>query len=166
MNDFSKIDSRFIKENEWIIKRALGKYSWLTNYEEVLQEARIWLCEAKQKFNKKRSSWVTYAGYYIRHSSKVAGRSPEEEGYSCVGLEVLTDSTLYKNNIINDETIDNEIVFNSALNYLEEGRNKNIVILITLGFTYREVGKRYDITCQRVAQIYNAQIKKIKEHMV
>lgn len=172
MDNYSSIDSTFIKENEWIIKKALSKYSWLTNYEDILQEARIWLCKAKLRYSPKRASWPTYAQMYIYYEyknyvrcSKVKGKSAQNEGYSCVGLEVLTDQTLYKNNIISNDSFDIELFFNSALDSLEEGRNKDVVILVTLGFTYREIGKRYNISCQRIKQIYDSQIEKIKGYI-
>jgi RNA polymerase sigma factor (sigma-70 family) len=171
MNDFSLIDSQFIKDNEYIINQALGKYSWLSNYDDLLQEAKIWLCEAKLKFDPKRAKWPTYAKYYINQNyktyvrvSKMAGRDPTAEGYSVVGLESILEETLYKNiNYVNK--IDDYILYDDALNCLKESRNKEILILITLGYTYNELSQRYNISRERIRQIYNRQLQIIRNKL-
>jgi RNA polymerase sigma factor (sigma-70 family) len=170
MNDFSCLDDDFIKINKYLIDIAIGKYSWLNTYEDIVQEAHIWLCDAKIKFNPNRGAkWTTYARYYIEHKfmdyiriSKMAGRDPKTEGFDVVGLDCLLDSTLYKN-IVDNNKIDDVILYDMALNCLSEGRNKEILILITLGFTYNEIHMRYKISRERVRQIYNEQIEIIKE---
>jgi RNA polymerase sigma factor (sigma-70 family) len=171
MNDFSCLDDNFINTNEYLIRIAIGKYSWLNNYEEIQQEALIWLCEAKLKFNPKKSKWSTYARYYVEHklwdflrSSKQKGRDPQTEGFNVVGIDNLIDATLYKNRIENDK-LDDVIFYDMALDCLPEGRDKEILILITMRFTYDEIGKRYDLCRERIRQIYNNQIKLLKERM-
>jgi RNA polymerase sigma factor (sigma-70 family) len=176
MNDFGCIDNNFIKSNEGLIKIALNKYLYCSNInDDIFQEARIWLCEAKNKYDKKRgSAWTTFAKYYIRQSylnyvrkSKKLKRCPESAGYSNVGLEAINEDDLYK--ICNDsfnETEERVILYDMALDCLPEGRNKEIVILVTLGFTYDEIRIRYNnISRERIRQIYHRQIQIIQNKL-
>jgi RNA polymerase sigma factor (sigma-70 family) len=176
MNDFSCIDDKFIKGNEGLIRIALKKYLYYSGInEDVIQEARVWLCEAKLKYNKNRgSSWTTFAKYYIQQTylnyvkkEKAIKRNPEKNGYSNVGFDAINENDLYK--ICNDSFVDDEeriILYDNALDCLPEGRNKEIVILVSLGFTYDEIRKRYDnISRERIRQIYYRQIQIIQNRM-
>jgi RNA polymerase sigma factor (sigma-70 family) len=176
MNDFSCLDDKFIKSNEGLIKIALSKYLYFSGIsDDIFQEARIWLCEAKIKYNKNRgSAWTTFAKYYIQQTylnyvkkTKMLKRHPESNGYSNVGLDAINENDLYK--ICNDSFDDIEekiILYDMALDCLPEGRNKEIVILVTLGFTYDEIRARYNnISRERIRQIYHRQIEIIKEKM-
>ena len=58
------------------------------------------------------------------------------------------------------------ILYDMALDCLPEGRNKEIVILVSLGFTYDEIRKRYDnISRERIRQIYYRQVQIIQNRM-
>lgn len=170
-NDFSKINNNFIKKNEWIIYYALSKYPWLFSDDDLIQEARIWLCEAKLRFNKAKSSWQTYASNYIKwaygnylKTFQTKGRSQERMGFTSVGLDAIQERDLY---ILCEENNDNnckddEILYDSILEQIPEGRTKDIVILYTLGWGASEIAKRFDITKQRVWQIYKLEFNRLK----
>jgi RNA polymerase sigma factor (sigma-70 family) len=173
MNEFTKINNNFIKKNEWIIYYALSKYPWLFRDEDLMQEAKIWLCEAKLKFNNNRSSWKTFASNYIKWaygSYKKKGSSKktsaESSGFSNVGLDAILEKDLYK--LCKDhkqmtECKDDEMTYDALLDKIPEGRSKEIVILYTMGYGATEIAKRFDITKQRVWQLYKLEFDKLKK---
>jgi RNA polymerase sigma factor (sigma-70 family) len=175
VKDFSKISNNFIKKNEWIIYYTLSKYPWVFRDDDLMQEAKIWLCEAKQTFNKDRSSWKTYASNHIKYrylnfnrSLRTKGKSLELNGYSEVGLDVIIENDLLE--VCNDietinECIEKKLLYDSAIESIENKRAQEIVILYTLGLGPTEICKRYNITKQRVWQIYKEEMKQLKQYL-
>jgi RNA polymerase sigma factor (sigma-70 family) len=169
MNEFSYLDNNFIKQNKGLIKIALNKYLYYSGIsEDIFQEAYIWLCEAKLKYNaKKKLAWSTYAKYYIQHSylsyirkNKALKRNSESFKYTFVSLDSIDENDLYNKPF---DRIEETILYDSIIEYLLNGRDKEIVILISLGFTYNEISENYNISIERVRQIYYKQIEIIKE---
>jgi RNA polymerase sigma factor (sigma-70 family) len=170
MNDFSDIDNAFIKNNEGIIGMAIGKYSWLPNYEDILQEARIWLLEAKIKYNPKNSKWSYFAKKYIiwkyqkyQRNTNTKTKSPEFSGYSVVCLDDISENELYDNssNLL-DEKMNASILYNSMLAIIPNERNRDIIAMVMLGYTQKEIGLKYGISKQRVHQIYKQELEFLK----
>jgi hypothetical protein len=173
MNDFSCLDDDFIKKNEGIIRVALKKYLWTIN-DDILQEARIWLCEAKMKYNDKRASWTTFAKYYIEQKYKnnsrknnAIKRSPEMNGYSNVGLDVINENDLYllSNNHSGkntDDEIEAKCIYDYCMSSIKDERTKDIVKMRLEGAMYYIIGYKYGISKQRAEQIYIKEIKRIK----
>jgi RNA polymerase sigma factor (sigma-70 family) len=171
--DYSNIDSKFIKDNEGIIRNVLNKYKWLNDYEDILQEARIWLLEAKQSYDSKKSSWVTYAMKYINwrynnytyYLSVNKSKSNKLAGFNLVSIDKINENDLIDDNTKNK--LDESIQFNSFYEYVFNNmtcseRNKNIIKMLLSGYKQYEVAKKYGITRARIQQIYKSEINKIK----
>jgi RNA polymerase sigma factor (sigma-70 family) len=175
VKDFSKLSNNFIKNNEWLIYYALAKYPWAFRDLDVLQEARIWLCEAKLSFNKNKASWKTYASGYIKHkylnfnrSQKTKGKSLELNGYSEVGLDAIIENDLLEvcNDVENiNDCAEKRMLYDSAIDSIIDDRAREIVILYTMGLGPTEICKRYNITKQRVWQIYKEEMKQLKQYL-
>jgi RNA polymerase sigma factor (sigma-70 family) len=169
-NDFKKISSLFIKKNEWIIYYALSKYPWALRDEDVLQEARIWLCEAKSKFNKERSVWKTFASSYVKWAYlnhlrffQTKGRSQELNGYTSIGIDFADENYLCSDKESMVSCTERNMTYDSMIDSIQDPRSKEIVLLHTMGMGPTEIGKRYGITKQRIWQIYTKEMSRIKE---
>jgi hypothetical protein len=172
MNDYSNIGNKFIKDNEGIIYIALNKISWLPDFEDILQEARIWLLEAKLKYNKQRASWTTFAKYYIQHSYKnyqrrnfIQKKSLDKNGYTSFCIDDMDDDDLYK--ISNSECIDDSIFAESFYNYwmntIKDEKIKDIVKMRLEGAGFRIIGYKYGFSHQYAWELYTNEIKRIKK---
>jgi hypothetical protein len=172
MNDYSNIDNKFIKDNEGIIKIALNKISWLPDFEDILQEARIWLLEAKLKYNKQRASWTTFAKYYIQHSYRnyqrrnfIQKKSLERNGYTSFCIDDMDDEDLCK--VSTSECIDDKITaecfYNYCINSIKDERIRDVVQMRLSGAGFRIIGYKYKFSHQRAWEIYTNEIKRIKK---
>jgi RNA polymerase sigma factor (sigma-70 family) len=185
-NNYSKISNKFINDNEWVLHYVLGQYQWLDDYEDLLQEARIWIMEAKYKWKKKRSSWNTFVCKYVRwkynlyvNSKKLLKNNPESSGYKTISLDqmmiVHSGSSIF-NNVDQqiglkdekydlDEITENKLLYEKALSYLPEDRNKEIMKMILLGYKHFEVGRKFGISSARIGQIYHRQLDIIRNYL-
>jgi hypothetical protein len=172
MNDYSNIDNKFIKDNEGIIKIALNKISWLPDFEDILQEARIWLLEAKCKHNKQRSSWTTFAKYYIQHSYRnyqrrnfIQGKSLERNGYTSFCIDDMNDEDLF--NISNTECLDDELeakcIYDYYIDNIKDEKTRDIIKMRLSGASCRIIAYKYGCTISWISLLYKNEIKRIRK---
>jgi RNA polymerase sigma factor (sigma-70 family) len=168
IDDFSEIGDSFIKENEWIIYYALSKKPWAFHDLDIMQEARIWLCEAKRRWKPKRSSWKTFASNYIkwkynnhgRNDRLVMKRSPRLNGYSIVPLDDAEDCQACP-----DDSSDERITCSSMLDLVVNPRSRRIVLMRLNGWSFTEIGEEYHFTKQTARNIYNREMDRIRSMM-
>lgn len=172
--DFSKISNNWLQKNECIIYYALSKCPWVFDDEDLMQDARIWLCIAKTYYKKnKGASWKTFASNFIKQEySRVFNKvnrkktDPELNGFSNVGIDSINENDLFilDANIkkVSLENIENSIIYDKILDCIKDKREKEIVILYSMGYGPTDIAKRYNITKQRVWQIYKKAIDGIK----
>jgi len=185
MNDFSKISNTFIKNNEWIIYYAFHNKPKIYKDEDLLQELRIWLMEAKVKYTKKKAkkcSWKTFAVNYIRWAYYgnylttlgYKKRNPENSGFTILNLDEMIDindddkSDLHK--MLNDgvsvsDIAENSAFYDSVIKSIDNVRNREIVILYTQGFPFMQIAKRYNLSNQMVGRIFHDEMNEIKQYL-
>lgn len=176
MNDFSKISDKFVKRNEWIIYYALSDKPWLFRDDDFLQEARIWLCEAKLKYKKSKSSWRTFSSNYIKwaysgnynQKSNRKKNNPKVLGYTNVGIDAINENDLY---ILSTEKesleslSEKSIFYKAVIDAINDARDKDIVYMHTLGYTFDEIGDKYNMTHSGAHWIFHREIDKIKKYL-
>lgn len=165
-----KLDNKFIKENEWIVRLVLKELKAYVD-EDLLQEAMIWLIEGYYKWNENKSSWNTFAygcifwGYknYIRDKFR-QNKNPEYFGYKLVDFENINECD-FVNNIDNEFCYQRNIFYDSIMNFIINPRTREIFRLRYLGNTYKEIAKKFNISKQRIQQIYESEIIRIKKKL-
>jgi RNA polymerase sigma factor (sigma-70 family) len=170
--DFSDIDNRFVNENIGLIKYALKDFYWVKDWEDVFQEACIWLLMAKKKFDNRKSAWVTYASKFIlwqyhiyRGRDKAQYRSPEKAGFTVSSLDKISETRDigYKDTFEDDLEIK---MFNeSIIDMIPEKRTKEIIRLALLGYNQPQIAKKFGISHQRIQQIYKTELDKLKKEI-
>jgi len=168
-NNFTKINDEFVMKNEPIIRSSLNQFKKIDNYEDVLQEARIWSMEAKVSWNKKKSKWSTYLYNYVSwkyrnyaKKEKTKGRDPKKYGIQEIEFDDIKDAI---HDSVFEIKIDERIFCNSILDMIENKKNRDIVKLHLMGFTYKAIGEKYDVSHTTINTIYLREINDLKEKM-
>jgi len=163
-------ESQFIINNEPLIYIALKKYLGNKYYEDLLQEARIWLWEAKKTWNPKRSAWTTYAVHYIfwkysryiqnmflpRKGTLVKGKS----NY-CVNIEkverLIGSDENYFTNIS-----EAKIIYEKALNDIKDAKHKKMIQMHLDGYSFYIIARKFNLSHTRIQQIWKMEIDRMK----
>jgi RNA polymerase sigma factor (sigma-70 family) len=175
IKDCIKIDNSFIKENEKLIYYALCKdYPWIVRDEDLLQEARIWLLEAKQLYDSKRgASWRTFASNIIKQryndsikKNKKSRFNLENNGYSSVGLDAINENDIYnsidqnKGKSIDDE-LEAKYIYNYCLDNIKDEDVKDIVKMRLEGADFRTIAYKHRISKQWANVLYTKSISRL-----
>jgi RNA polymerase sigma factor (sigma-70 family) len=168
--DFSKYDNKFIKDNIRLVHYALKGLGKIKEYDDVVQEACIWLLMAKSTHDPKKSKWVTYASKYIKwmygnyiNASRIQRKSANAMGYTICSLESYLENNDITLDEEFDETIDNKIINNTLYKMIEKPRSKKIIKMLLNGYSQKYIAKKFKISHTRVGQIYNREVEKIKQ---
>ena len=171
----NSIHNKLIIELDHLVHVHTKMYINYPNYEDLIQEGYIGLLKAVRKFNYTRfPNFFVYASQWIRHSIKRAASrfdvvySPNKERViyaepAELGIEEVDDYTL-ENTLLSKEVAKQ---INLVLNDFPH-RDREIVkrIFGLDGFnpqTLRDVGPIYNITYERVRQIKNNVVSKLRE---
>lgn len=173
-------DSEFVRQNEWAIKAVLGKYHFLFDYEDLVQEAKFYLFTIRDKWNPKKSSWETYVCNMLnwffknyRRNYYTKTKEPSLSGYSVISTEMLNseyndnkESLLVSNYRLFTDELDGKMLYDSFIEGIKNEKIKDIVIQRLNGYTYKAIAQKYGVSKQYIQSIYSNEIKKIREKML
>ena len=171
------IHDRLVKELAFLVYSNARSYSRFPNYEDLVQEGYIGLLKAVRKFDYTRfPNFFVYAEQWIRNGIKksaskfdvVYSKDRERVVYaepSELGLEEEMDENTPEDVFFSKERAS---VINNILDDFPE-RDKEIVkrIFGVGGYkqqTLRDIGPLYNLTHERVRQIKNNVISKLRKN--
>lgn len=165
-----KDDSKFIIDNEPLIYIALKKYLYNKYYEDLLQEARIWLWEAKKTWNPKRSKWSTYAVHYIfwRYGRYIQnmflprkGTLVKDKSNYCVNIEKVEFLIASDENFITDKC-EAKIIYEKSLNDIKDLKHRKMIEMHLDGYSFYTIAKKFNLSHTRIQQIWKMEIDRMK----
>jgi RNA polymerase nonessential primary-like sigma factor len=169
----SAIQDKMIKGLSFLVYSMAKRYRRFSNYEDLTQEGFIGLLRAVRKFNRNLfPNFFVYSERWIRHSiSRAASRfdivySPNRQrvvysDHSGAGEDELVDSP-------EEEFIEKEkaqVVRRALGNFCDRDRE---IVERVFGLntnnpqTLRNIGPNYNLTHERIRQIKNQVIEKLK----
>lgn len=170
--DFSDIDNKFISNNVALIKYALRDFCWVKDWDDIFQEACIWLMMAKKKWNPTKSAWVTFASKFIlwqyhsyRGHERTLGRDAQKAGFTISSLDKITETRDIGYCDSFEEDLEIKLFNESVMDKLDKKRSKYIFKHILLGYKHWEIAEKYHISHQRIQQIYWQEVNRIKKEI-
>jgi RNA polymerase primary sigma factor len=173
-----QIHDRLVSDLAFLVYSNARPYTRFPNYEDLVQEGFIGLLKAVRRFEYARfPNFFVYAEQWIRHGVKRAASrfdvvySPNRERVvyaepAELGVEELDDSTP-EDSFFFKEKVEQ---INKVLDEFPERDREIVKRIFGLGGyqtqTLRDIGPLYNITYERVRQIKNSVILKLRKNQV
>lgn len=160
-----KNENSLVLDNEALVRFLLKSYAWRDDYEDLLQEGRLALYQAAEKYDPAKGKFSSFAARYIRNGIQRILRSENREKRRCPGATVslneavgAPDRPTELLNLIPDERGDLEAEAMSRLMLDEiiprlESRELKILVMRTQGYGYRDIAAAIGVSRQRVQQL-------------
>lgn len=174
------IHNKIIKELSFLVYRNSKPYRKFSNYEDLVQEGLIGLLKAVRRFDYRRyPNFFLYAEQWIRHSIKRSASrfdvvyNPDRK--RVVYAEITSDANGKEEE---DPTTPEDVFFakeiqvrvREVLNEFSERDREIVERIFGLGDqspqTLREIGPDFNLTYERIRQIKNNVISKLKKNQI
>ena len=172
--EVTTLQNKVVKDLSFMVYNQVKPYRKFSNYDDLLQEGFIGLLRAVRKFNPKLfPNFFIYSERWIRHSVKRAASRfdvvycPNKKRVIYTGLAESSDDVALENPEEEYAVQEKAQKVRDVLNELPD-REREIVEKI-FGFnsnpqTLRKIGPTYDLTHERIRQIKNQVISKLKKN--
>lgn len=173
-----QIHDRLVSDLGFLVYTLARPYTRFPNYEDLVQEGFIGLLKAVRRFEYARfPNFFVYAEQWIRHGVKRAASrfdvvySPNRERVvyaepAELGVEELDDSTPEDTFFLKEKVEQ----IHKVLDEFPERDREIVKRIFGLGGyqtqTLRDIGPMYNITYERVRQIKNSVISKLRKNQV
>lgn len=174
MDKVDGLQNQIIKDMSFLVYDQAKAYRKFPNYQDLVQEGLIGLLKAVRKFNPSLfPNFFVYSERWIRHSIKRAASRfdvvycPDKKRVVYAGLAESVDSIALDNP--EEEYINKELIqkVRDALNEFSD-RDREIVEKVfgldSSPSPLRKIGSKYNLTHERVRQIKNQVISKLKKN--
>jgi len=173
-NAVCRMQDEIIQKLSFLVYSRARKYRNLPNYEDLVQEGLIGLVKAVQRFKWSMfPNFFVFSGQYINNGIKTSASkfdivfNPErkrviyaEPDESEVDPQKTPDELLFE--------VEQRTVINVALSEFSERERKIVENVFGLNGndseTLREIGPKFDLTHERVRQIKNRVVDKLKKN--
>lgn len=165
------LQARIIDRMSYMINKKIASYKESGFYEDLLQEGRMGIIAAMEKFDSSRSpNFFQYSGWYIQNKIRVYLKKerrkrreiPTEEIYNCVDEDI--------DPVANFEGKEAKELLRVAIDALPEIDRKIVEMRFGLndenkeGQTYQQIGDVFSLTRQRIEQIHSRAISKLRKN--
>lgn len=173
-----EIQNKIVTELEFLVKGITRPYRQFPNYEDLVQEGLIGLVKAVRRFDHTRfPNFFVYSEQWIRHSVKRAASrfdvvyNPDKTRVvyaepSEVGAEGEVEDTPEEQFFV----VEKSSAIDSILDELPERDREIVKRIYGLGGypqqTLREIGPIFNLTHERIRQIKNKAISKLRKNQV
>ncbi|MFA5023362.1 MAG: sigma-70 family RNA polymerase sigma factor [Patescibacteria group bacterium] len=173
----TQLQNNIVNKLSFLVYNTVKPYRKFTNYEDLVQEGFIGLIRAVRKFDYRLfPNFFIYSERWIRHSVKRAASKfdivycPNRKRVVYTGLSEFNEEVI--NTTPEDDYISKESYqkINNVLNELPERDREIIEKMFGFGLsdqqTLRSVGNSCNLTHERVRQIKNQVISKLKKNKI
>jgi len=160
-----KDKNSLVLDNEALVRFLLKSYAWRDDYEDLLQEGRLALYQAAEKYDPAKGKFSSFAARYIRNSIQRILRSENRGKRRCPGATISLNEAVGSQdgqtellNLIPDERGDLEADAMGRLMLDEiipslESRELKILMMRAQGYDYRDIALAIGVSRQRVQQL-------------